>query len=172
MATFFIVLCAAFAVLFAWLAIAIGLRAGRTRSWPRVEGRVLSTGITIALLEGEASHGDIDAYERRYRPNVNYEYVVGGETYFSSQIAPDMAKGFLGERRATQLIERYPAGSAVGVHHDPRDPAQAVLEPGASRITVGTICVLVVMAALCVTIAVLIETQPPSIPEPDYHTPN
>ena len=172
MGFFFIVVCGVGAAVFVALAASMGRRAARTRAWSRVDGRVLSNGVTIQLLQGEAETGDIDAYDRRYRPNVSYEYVVDGATRVGTLIAPDLADAFGFDAWALRVVDRYPVGSAVVVHHDPADPARAVLEPGASRHTVLTIVVLAVMAALCVTIAVLIANDPPAVPPADFHTPN
>lgn len=160
------------ALAFVALAIRLVTRAGRTRAWTRVDARVLSNGITIRLLQGEANAGDIDAYERRYRPNVTYEYVVDGIAHTGHSIAPDLAEAYGSDAWALRLVERYRIGATVAAHHDPADPAQAVLEPGASRNTVLTTVVLLVLAAVCVVIAVLVATDPPSVPAADLHTPN
>jgi hypothetical protein len=172
MGLFFIVLCCTLAMLFATLAVAMGLKAGRTRSWTRVEGRVRSSGITIRLEQGEAEAGDFESWDRRYRPWVAYDYAVDGVPHRGTLVAPDLAEAYGSDTWALRTIAPYPVDSVVTVHHDPLMPAHAVLEPGASRITTLTICVLVVMSALCMTIAVLIANDPPPVPPPDFHTPN
>ena len=172
MASVVVALCLVLALAFVALAIKMGRRAGRTRAWTRDDARVLSNGVTIRLTQGEANAGDIDAFERRYRPNVSYEYLVDGISHVGTAIAPDLAEAYGSDGWALRVIARYPVGAAVAAHHDPADPARAVLEPGASRNTVLTIVVLLVLAALCVVIAVLVATDPPSVPPPDFHTPN
>lgn len=172
MAATVVALCLLLALAFVALAIKLVTRAGRTRAWTRVDARVLSNGVTIRLLQGEANAGDIDAYERSYRPNVTYEYVAGGIARTGTAIAPDLAEAFGSDGWALRTIARYPAGAIVAAHHDPADPASAVLEPGASRNTVLTTVVLLALAAACVVIAVLVATDPPSVPPADMHTPN
>jgi hypothetical protein len=167
-----VAICFLLALAFVALAIKLVTRAGRTRAWTRVDARVLSNGVTIRLMQGEADTGDIDAYERRYRPNVTYEYVVDGVVRTGRAIAPDLAEAYGSDTWALRMIERYPVGASVAAHHDPADPASVVLEPGASRNTVLTTVVLLVLAAACVVIAVLVATDPPSVPAADFHTPN
>ncbi len=170
--TFFVVLCCLFSVLFVLLAINAGVRAERTRDWLPVEGRILSTGIAIELVQDEAQAGDFESYERAYRPYVIYEYAVDGVARRGRTVARDTDNLPCNDRYALGLVERYPVDGVVAVHHDPADPARAVLEPGPSRATLPTICVLLVMAALFALIAVLIANVPPSIPAPDFRTPD
>lgn len=71
------------------------------------------------------------ARERRrdpsYRADIVYEYSVDGKTYRGTNVS--YAKGFFDG--ASTTVSRYPQGSVVDVHYHPRDPATAVLDPGA-----------------------------------------
>lgn len=172
MGILFVTLCCGLALLFAALAIMMGVRAGRTREWVPVEGRILGNGIAIVLEQGESERGDIERYDRRFHPWVVYDYVADGATRRGTLVALDTVNAGGSDTFALRVVERYPVDRVVTVHHDPAHPERAVLEPGASRATVATICVLVSMAALFATIAVLVAADPPAVPPADLHTPN
>lgn len=163
MATFFIVLCGALAVLFVALAIGGGVQASRTRAWTAVPGRVRHSGIRIDLVQDEAERGDIDAYERRFLPWVSYEYEAGGAPHLGSLVALGATHASGSDRRALAVVERYREGAAITVLHDPREPAKSVLEPGASRAFVAGMIALVLLAGLFLAIAVMIARLPPSL---------
>lgn len=164
MATFFIVVCGAFAALLVVLAIGAAVQASRTREWAPVPGRVRHCGIVIELVQGEATPGDHEACERTFRPWVTYEYVVDGTTHVGSLVSLGNAHASGSDANALRIVARYPEGAAVTVFHDRRDASKCVLEPGASRAFVGGMVAMLVLAALFVGIAVLVATSPPSLP--------
>jgi hypothetical protein len=122
MGLFFIVVCGVGAAVFVALAAAMGRRAARTRAWSRVDGRVLSNGITIQLLQGEAETGDIDAYDRRYRPNVSYEYAVDGAARVGTLIAPTRSGSTPGRGAWSNAIRSAAPSSSTTIRPIPRGP--------------------------------------------------
>ena len=164
MATFFIVLCVAFAVLLLALAIGGMVQAARTRTWRPVAGLVRHSGILVDLVQDEARTGDIDAYERQYQPWVVYDYDAGGTHHAGSLIATGGARLRGSDQWALRVVDRYREGAVVTVFHDPDDASKAVLEPGASRAFIGGIIAMLLLATLFVGIALMIANSPPSLP--------
>lgn len=98
------------------LALWLWSRARRCRHWPSVPGQILESRIDDGRLETT-------------KPVVRYRYEVAGHAYVGFRVA---YAGHGSSRRAMEdLIRPYPAGSLVAVHHDPRNPAVAVLDVAA-----------------------------------------
>lgn len=93
-----------------------GLRAEASKKWPRASGTV-----TACALEKSPEH------RRRYRALVQYSYRVGGKDYQGSRIFWGGNEGR--EKHVASVVETYPAGSKVRVFYDPKNPAEAVLDP-------------------------------------------
>lgn len=90
-----------------------------SKKWPTVEGIVLESGTEVMSgFEGRA----IGA-------KVKYEYEAGGVKYTSDRISVGQY-GTGGGGHAKAEAARYPAGKKVTVYYDPKNPGQALLEPG------------------------------------------
>jgi hypothetical protein len=95
-----------------------------SQSWPTTEGVVTDSRILIGYdSEGNASH----------EVRISYSYVVDDVTYTADRLsaASHFASGDL--RRAEEFSLQYGRGTAVTVTYDPRNPEQAVLQPGPQR---------------------------------------
>jgi hypothetical protein len=86
----------------------------KLRNWPTVTGTVISSEV-IGI--------------RAFRPNIVYEYVVGGETYRDSTSLnpPSFGNRNTREGEATALTEEYSVGREVLVHYDPQQPSNSLL---------------------------------------------
>jgi uncharacterized protein DUF3592 len=84
--------------------------------WPTVEGEIVES---YVWEDDEAS-----------RPKVRYCYQVNDQEYTSDLIT--FKAYWLVRKTAEKMVGRYPVGSRVQVHYNPRRPKRAVLEPGAS----------------------------------------
>jgi Protein of unknown function (DUF3592) len=93
-----------------------GLRADASKKWPRASGTV-----TASALEKAPGH------RWRYRAALQYSYRVGGKDYQASRIFWGGNEGR--EKHMTSVVETYPAGGAIRVFYDPKNPAEAVLDP-------------------------------------------
>lgn len=99
------------------------LKAWQARFWPAVEGTVTSSNIV------ERSTGG-DGEGRRFVVAVTYRYRVGTQDREGRRI------GFFSNHRhrsrgpAQAKLRKYPHGSRLPVHYDPRDPARAVIDTG------------------------------------------
>jgi hypothetical protein len=90
----------------------------RSRSWPTAPGVITESRVDSSRnRDGQWSH----------TARIRYRYTVDGKTYNGDTIS--YAKGLFDG--ASVQVSRYPQGSAVGVYYDPKDPASAVLDPGA-----------------------------------------
>jgi hypothetical protein len=89
----------------------------RSRSWPVVAGVITESRVLSSRnSSGQWSHS----------PRIRYRYAVDGKTYNGDTIS--YAKGLFDG--ASVKVSRYPQGSVVGIHYNPKDPASAVLDPG------------------------------------------
>jgi len=83
--------------------------------WPAVPGTILSAELQVP------GRGGPD------RARIRYRYTVQGQAYESDRI------GYLlpvTDACARSWLAGRTAGAAVTVHHDPRSPSRAVLQPG------------------------------------------
>jgi hypothetical protein len=93
-----------------------GLRADASKKWPTASATVLAS----ALEQSPDS-------KRRHRAAIAYRYRVGGKDYESSRV---FWGGNEGRRNhMASVVETYPAGAKITVHYDPRNPAEAVIDP-------------------------------------------
>jgi hypothetical protein len=95
----------------------------RSNQWPTAKGRIVS-----------ASWGPMTVTPARHGlagtvVNLRYSYDVGGQPLEGYLVS---YKGVVAGLRSTarQVARRYPEGTHVLVHYDPRHPSRAVLEPG------------------------------------------
>jgi len=87
-----------------------------SRFWPSVVGT-----ITASAVEQRNPKKTI------YAAAVRYRYGVGGKDYRCDRIFWGPNEG--SEEQMTAIAAAYTVGKDVWVQHDPRDPANAVLEP-------------------------------------------
>ena len=90
----------------------------RALTYPTTQGIVVETDLEcISLDEGGT-----------YRPSIRYSYSVAGKEYTGNRRRYE-EEGF-GPRTARRIVDAYPMGRPVEVHHAPRDPADSVLRVG------------------------------------------
>ncbi len=100
--------------------------------WPTVEGK-------IALMEVDGRYSDtVRNRTFRFYADMEYAYSVEGHEYLGDRRTfrprprnsnPDDRHG---KEWAEQVAKEYPVGRSVQVYYSPRNPKQAILEPGAS----------------------------------------
>ncbi len=86
-----------------------------SKFWPSVVGTI--TASALQQTAGKAT----------YYAAVRYGYRVGKKDYESDRIFWGPREG--GEKAMAELVAAYPVGRDVWVHHEPKNPANAVLEP-------------------------------------------
>jgi hypothetical protein len=85
--------------------------------WPKAHGTVVVS--TVSLSNG-------------YFPEVEYRYVHEGRSYYGIDVNSG-AVGRVSRSDVERIIAKYPVGSSVVVFVNPREPHNAVLEPGGDR---------------------------------------
>lgn len=98
-------------------------KVAEARRWPVSRGRVLESRVT----DSSDSDGGTT-----YRAEVTYEYAVGGQMYRNDLLAFGSRSlsegGSWGEKKAHRIAQKYFVGKDVGVHYDPTQPGNSVLE--------------------------------------------
>ena len=116
-------------------------RSRKTRTWPTVEGTIIASGIVKKM--GSSSPGSTNVTNNdTYKAEIAYEYEVDGRRYVSNRVhLLDISSS--NYSRAESIQSRYKTGAPVRVYYSPKNPEQALLEPGGSSggwlpILVGT----------------------------------
>jgi hypothetical protein len=89
-------------------------------SWPTCDGT-----ITESYVQ---TFRDKDR-DQNYMARIKFAYRVDGRDYASERVAWGGRPYGRVPIEAQALVDRYPVGSRVAVHYDPRKPREAVLEP-------------------------------------------
>jgi hypothetical protein len=102
----------------------------RERAWTSVEGKITESGVN------EDSEGDGTTYSA----HVQYQFHYRGINYINDRIAPLQ---FWSSMRwtAESYARKYPRGREVTVYVNPRNPGEAVLEPG-RQVIAASCCAL------------------------------
>jgi hypothetical protein len=120
-----------------WLAVVasgIGLqvlsaiRQHRARQFPTTVGRVTLSSVEKEWVQPKDKTKPPRAY---YRPEVQYQYELDGKVYRGSRSRYDDRKQSDSDPElAARRAAAHPKGSEVTVFYNPRDPEDALLEPG------------------------------------------
>ncbi|NJN44561.1 MAG: DUF3592 domain-containing protein [Anaerolineae bacterium] len=119
------------AITFIFLVIGAGLswwgwtilqNARSSSSWPATQGQITESTLDHST---DAEGGD------SYSPEVTYTYQVNGIFYENGTIKFG-ENSYSSQRKAQEILNRYPVGQMVSVYYDPDKPGRAVLEPGVS----------------------------------------
>jgi hypothetical protein len=93
-----------------------------SQGWPATEGKIDKSRIVGTGIRGW--DGEVFVETKAY---VSYRYIVNGTSYTSSVVNSIKSPFSLYPR---SYATRYPAGKDVTVYYNPKDPSEAVLEPG------------------------------------------
>jgi|KBSMisStandDraft_5_1062788.scaffolds.fasta_scaffold440717_2 hypothetical protein len=124
-----------FAVYKAWKNVQM---AKASVSWPTTTGRITASEVKKVVF--------------RRQPQITYTYSVNGTPYVSQRVS--FAGGYK-PKEVDPVLARYPAGSEIVVAHDPRSPAEATLETGASKQVTAQLRILLICFFLIVAVNIL-----------------
>jgi hypothetical protein len=113
-----------------WIAINSFARDRAVKSWPSTDGIIISSTIEGTWTQVQDQWGHMQAYEN-CEPKVRYTYTVNANTTDSNTLEGSKlsrVRTSTSRAEAQKWIDRYPAGKAVKVYYDPKDPASCVLE--------------------------------------------
>lgn len=103
------------------------------RSWPAVEGRVLSTTVKVSIMQTPRSTGKARENPREYYPVIRYSWIVDGIEYTGERYRLGTTHEKYKKREQAQAAAaRFAVGSPITVYYDPADPGEAVLETAIS----------------------------------------
>ncbi len=109
--------------------------ANESLSWSSVEGSVVKAEVRTDVSLRNSAAGAAPNTHVEYYVSVNYTYDVEGNPYFSSRYSlgqGNRASRHYRERTgaAAEAASRFPDGTVVTVHYDPKQPTEAVLATG------------------------------------------
>ena len=108
--------------------------------WQQTAGRIVSSTVEhYRQRVGGARTGSLVTF---YEAVVEYAYSVNGHDYHSTRLSFG-AKTAGSQQLAEAAAARYPEGSQVMVHYDPKNPSNAVLD---ARIAQGVMWIVVAIA--------------------------
>ena len=144
--TLLALVCGGFGMLLLLLVVSALREAMAMKRWPVAKGRILSSKVEqYREIAGAGNFGSTRARMTLYRPAVAYEYEAAGQSFRGDRIAQSPGINRTLPILAEKTVQRYPSGSAVDVHYNPKRPGESVLEP---RVPAGWIFVLVIAVAL------------------------
>lgn len=88
-----------------------------SKGWPTTTGTVVSS--QVLSPSGKAN---------KYIAEITYTYSVDWKEYRSKNYKATAARGT--STWARELVEQHPVNSTVTVHYNPKDPGDALVEPG------------------------------------------
>ena len=132
-----------FALFTALFARALQKQAAMAKGWPKTQGRILQSGTEqFQSRTGTGSDSGSRAGTRTmYRQRITYSYAVKGVGYTSDRVDFGARTKGTVESLESDVVKRYAPGSAVTVYYDPKNPSQAVLDPGVRMWWLLWICV-------------------------------
>jgi uncharacterized protein DUF3592 len=108
--------------------------------WQQTAGRIVSSTVEhYRQRVGGARTGSLATF---YEAVVEYDYSVSGHDYHSTRVSFG-GKSAGSQQMAEAAAARYPEGSQVMVHYDPKNPSEAVLEV---RIAQGVTWIVIAIA--------------------------
>ena len=110
--------------------------------WPSTMGTVM-----MSTIERRSSDDGYTDY-----PVVQYSYLVSGQSYQNTKLAPGPEVGGTG---AGKVVARYPAGAQVMVFYNPQNPSEAVLETKAPAQWIIWLILVIFDCVLCGVIPII-----------------
>lgn len=105
------------------LAIKSAMRNFAKRSWPSVQGNVLSCRVEEHKWNkkgGGVDHSSFDVI-------TVYDYVIGAKRFHSDQDEIQNGRGYSTREEADLQVAQFPSGCAIQVYYNPANPKESTL---------------------------------------------
>ncbi len=113
----------------AWIAEAIRRSLAAARKWPTVPGRIATSEVQSFEGYSKADKNGRTTLQTFYKSVLLYSYTVNGRAYTGTNVGTTSQVTANWEAPARRLVSRYKVGQVVTVHHDPKNPSEAMLDP-------------------------------------------
>ncbi len=95
--------------------------------WRAADAQARYVPVEGVVLESRVTHNS-DSDGTTYGFGIRYRYTVDGRNFESNRYAFGSGSSSDGYSRASQLVDRHPAGSKITVFRDPAKPQEAVID--------------------------------------------
>jgi hypothetical protein len=113
-----------------------------SRSWPTVQGRIVSMKMDVTRIQ----------FGELYTPGLTYRYRVDGKDYEGNRIDLTSQRKFSTQSGANAVLEDYRPDGAVAVYYNPIRPTDSLLKPGVSTATWMITGLIVLLLSLFLSI--------------------
>lgn len=97
-------------------------------NWSTVNGVITTSVVESYTIRRNVNNMDATMY----RPRVEYEYVIGGESFIGDRIRfGEIGAGDV--KYARSFLNRYPVNASVTIYFNGANPGESLLEPGIHR---------------------------------------
>jgi hypothetical protein len=114
------------------------VEASHSSTWPSVTGHILSSSVRVDDTHSRRGSG------RSYTPLITYSYAVNGNALTGHEIAPGR---IWDSSSAHTAVVKFAGDSTTPVYYNPADPTTAVLEPGLSAASFGSLAIAALFIA-------------------------
>ncbi len=129
--------------------------AARSRRWPSVPGRIVSSDVVDVSRKVQVGD-ELEKLVHEHRVEIRYEFTLKGVLFSGIDVGEALEQS-TDERRAHERVAKYPKGAEVRIFYSPEDPTRSVLEPGIRAAT--WIPVLVALALIVTGIAMVLISR-------------
>jgi hypothetical protein len=103
-------------------ALVLVVMAVRASTWPVTRGRIDGAGVdTITSIDAD--------YSDRFKPFITYVYEVNGRQYRGGRVTVAIPFASRISWLSRRTLAKYPVGTQVDVHYNPKNPRESVLHP-------------------------------------------
>ena len=99
------------------------------------------------MARGSCGAGDSKSQRSSYKAVIEFRYTVDGHEYHNS-----VGKSGGSKSSAEEEVARYPAGTEVEVHYDPKKPTASGLEVDTEMMLTGNRSLIVALVLFAVAI--------------------
>jgi Protein of unknown function (DUF3592) len=124
----FVAAASGFALVALWFTLAFQKMVRDACKWPVTRGKIIAA--EVEAYQGRVdTSSDTNAPRTFYKPSVVYTYRVNGRQFQGDRVTIGTKISATMPGVASRLAKRYPVGTEVDVHYNPKSPGESVLRP-------------------------------------------